>query len=334
MVTRVALLTVALFAAVVPTTAQAYWDLSPTGDPLIFAWSVTDADYAVAVCAPGASACTPVAGWTGGEYAPGETVPGTTFELTLDGVLAERSPVWQGRVQNTAPPTLSGTGFAGGEVAPVGGTWSGGWGDEVSSFGLAACATPQATGCVPLPAASACRPCIADPPQNTLPTSYYEGRGAVPPALTGRYLFATEFRLARDQRGRSLPVAALPPWSLRSVYDLQPARLRHSVSAPIGIGPAPVAPPSIAPPPAAPTVTLRERALRSKGRISVGRIACAAASCKVAVKVSGGGKKAYTKTFTAKKGVTAIIVPARRGKLTVRVHVDGNLITTGKVTAR
>jgi len=77
---------------------------------------------------------------------------------------------------------------------------------------------------------------------------------------------------------------------------------------------------------APPTVTLRARALRGNGRISVGRVTCAA-PCKVAVKVSGGGEKAYTTTFVA-NGTKAITAPVRRGKLTVRVHVDGKLLAS------
>ena len=44
--------------------------------------------------------------------------------------------------------------------------------------------------------------------------------------------------------------------------------------------------------------------------------------CKVAVKVSGGGKKAYTTTFVA-IGTKAITAPARRGKLDRPRPVDG-----------
>jgi hypothetical protein len=80
---------------------------------------------------------------------------------------------------------------------------------------------------------------------------------------------------------------------------------------------------------ARPVVTLRTRALRSKGRISVGRVTCEA-PCKVAVNVSGGGKKAYRTTFVA-HGTKAITVPARRGKLTVRVHVDGKLLASATI---
>jgi hypothetical protein len=83
----------------------------------------------------------------------------------------------------------------------------------------------------------------------------------------------------------------------------------------------------------APVVKLRSRALRSKGRISVGRVTCQF-RCKVAAKVSGGGKRAYTTTFVADSRGKAITAPARRGKLTVRVHVDGKLLANATVRAR
>jgi hypothetical protein len=51
------------------------------------------------------------------------------------------------------------------------------------------------------------------------------------------------------------------------------------------------------------------------------------------VKVSGGGRKARTTTFTV-AGRKAITTPVRRGKLTVRVHVDGKLAANGRVSAR
>jgi hypothetical protein len=327
---RLTLLASVLVAAVAPASAQAYWELSPTDDPLIFApIQVPGDDYTLKVCAPGGAACELVDEFTGPEYEPGETPAGTFFELWNNGVLEERSPEWKGRVTNTAPPTISGSVAVGGEVAPVGGTWSGGWANDRSTLSLVACMTPQGNACIGVPAADQCRPCVENPMRAQ---SSGEGPAAIPPALGGRYLLATESRWSVDVRGRGIPgIAASPLWAMQTAFNLRPASSRRAVSAPVG--PIVVRVPAVNQPPVAPTVTLRARALRSKGKLRVGRITCAT-SCTVSVKVSGGGKKASTTTFVAKPGVTAITTAVRRGKLTVRVHVDGKLLANAKVATR
>ncbi len=129
------------------------------------------------------------------------------------------------------------------------------------------------------------------------------------PEHLGRHLFVT-----RSHAGHHyLPFYSAVPGANRT-------------SGPYGPVTAPSSPTPVVRAVAPPTVTLRGRALRGKGRISVGRVTCAA-PCKVAVKVSGGGKKAYTTTFVA-NGTKAITAPARRGRLTVRVHVDGKLLAS------
>lgn len=332
---RLSLLAAVLAAAfLVPAAAQAHWELAADGHPRIAQGVPDPAD--LFVCPAGDAICTPVAwngtDWRGGTYDPGPTAVGTVFELrTAQGT--KRSPAWQGQVASTAPPSITGQLYGTGSAQPVAGTWTGGWGDDISSLHLSACLTPAGTGCVPLPQLQGCAvPCTTVADRTAVSIGAPAG---IPPALAGRYLVATDTRLPREQIGWPLPTPAL--WSMGFSYDLEPVSAVRSISAPVG----PLANPvtqqigdTVTPIVPAPAVTLRERALRSKGRISVGRITCAAAACKVALKVSGGGRKAYVATFAAKRGVTAITAPARRGKLTVRVHVDGKLLASGKVTAR
>lgn len=333
---RVALLT-ALVLAVVPATAQAYWELTPDGQPKITTSSLGPVeDFELSVCPPDGSACTPAAFTPDpirvGVYLPGETPVGTTFVIKhAASGLDERSPTWKGRMRPTAPPSISGNVATTHHVAPARATWVGGWGNETSEPYLVACTNPQATGCMYLPPAYACAvPCTTTPAKGSVVASG-NGLAALPPVLGGHHLFAVEQRLPADHRGWPVAGAVLLMWSFDYRFDVNPQDSWGvtTTSAPVTIAPTAIDPPPVA----APTVTLRKRALRSKGKLSVGRITCAAASCKVALKVSGGGKKAVTTTFLAKQGVTALTTPSRRGRLTVRVHVDGKLITTGKVKA-
>jgi hypothetical protein len=226
---------------------------------------------------------------------PGTTEPGTRFEVSVAGETYVDA-VWQGRLINVAPAALVGQPVIGSPVSVQPGSWTGGWAPPRTDGRPVICGTAQGTDCKVLE------------PGTMLGAEH-----------AGRFLFA---------------MSSGDGWSGElSTFDVK-SHFTKAYAGPYGPVVAAVSPP---PPPVAvpaPTVKLRERAVRSKGRISVGRITCAAVTCKVAVKVSGGGRKAYNTTFVAKKGVTAITAPVRRGKLTVRVHVDGKLITSGKVTAR
>jgi len=299
-----------------PAIAHANWELTSDGQPLIT--NLTGKPGQAFVCPPDGAACRPVAWNTvsfyfaAPSYAPGETPPGTTFELST--ATSERSPPWQGKLTAVQPPAIVGRPFASGIVKAAPGRWTGGWGDERGSSSILACVTAEGRGCVSLPASSGCEiPCV-EPKGSAGPAT---SLGAIPARMAGRFLLATESRRARDQRG--WPIAVTAPWSLDRVFNLE-RRAHHSVSAPVG----PIRPAS--------TVTLRRRALRADGRISVGRVACAV-RCRVIVKVTGGGERAYTKTFRV-TGAHAITVPYRSGNLRVRVGVDGTLLQTGRVIAR
>jgi hypothetical protein len=324
MLARSAFLLAVLIGLVAPTAAQAEWDLAPDGHPSITAGWFEPEQVELFVCPPGADACTPV-DWTNRDYQPGETAAGTTFEVRRPDGTTERSPAWQGQVRSVSAPTVSGRLFATGDALAHAGAWTGGWGDDMSWLSLYACGTAAGAECLPLPQIAGCPvPCETVKPQTSVS---YGGLAGIPAAFAGRYLFATETRIPRDQRGRPIAVPAL--WSPDWPSDLPPAGGLVSVSGPVG----PLGLPSkVVEPVSAPTVTLRTRALRSKGRLSIGRITCVQ-RCKVSLKVSGGRRKAKTSTFTV-TGTRALRIAPRRGKLTVRVHVDGKLLTRGRVTAR
>jgi hypothetical protein len=248
---------------------------------------------------------------------PGETAAGTVFEFEYDDGQVLRTSPWLGRATSVTPPTLSGSATVGGTVRGVAGTWSGGWEPEVLSSGvtfgdfskltLVACSAPAGGECWVLGQDGA-----KDTPLSE--------------RWAGWYLHVAEARHGRDT------VFALPGLTYPHRISPFPSRGVEAHSAPVQIPAAPPAPIAAVVTPKPPTVTLRSRALRTKGRISVGRVTCAV-PCRVTVKVSGGGKKAYTTTFVA-TGLKAITAPVRRGKLTVRVTVDGNLVKSGRMVAR
>lgn len=317
---RVALATV----AAVPATAQAYWDLTPDGHPRI-SMNVMPAKpdrVSIAVCPPGGADCTPVTR-TSGDYLPGETAVGTAFEIRVDDAVVSRSPAWQGRVAATAVPTISGKVEIGQDVRPLAGGWTGGWGDEYSRPDLLACATPEGTGCMMLPPASACpAPCFTNPDEGKSSPSGGD-TAALPPAVAGRYLIALDQRLPRDQSGWPLALRVPRTWTVLAIWNTSEwsSWMPTTVSAPVQIQVPP------------PIVALRQNAQRVKGQIRLGQIACRM-TCKVSMKVSGGKVKASTTTFTGARSKLLTTPPGRHGTLTVRVHIDGQLAKTGQVIAR
>lgn len=333
------LATAATLAAIMlfPTAAAAqsitpYAGMDLDGNPLL-SMSSSGVDFRAIhwrACPPGAGPCQELAG--NAFVAPGPTAPGTVFEayvLHNGAEVSARTPAWGEQVQSAGVPALSGELRVGGRVNVVPTSWTGGWdaaprteGAPRSGYAIAACSDTTGAQCF----------LIAED------KSVLDGF-KLQPRWAGRHLLAGEWR------GSGGFLAPAVGWLLPVPMTLE--RLRGGQPTPYGTalgtrgrlseltGPVAADPKleNAQPAPNAPTVTLRSRALRSKGGISVGRITCAQ-TCKVAVKVSGGGKKAYTATLTAKPGVTVITAPVRRGKLTVRVHVDGKLIASGKVTAR
>jgi len=328
MVMRALLAIVLSSSLALPAVAQANWELAPDGHPLITQGSLADSD--VYVCPPD-DACAPV-NWNGERgdgktYAPGATTAGTVFELRTVGD-SERSRPWQGRVQSTAPPTIAGQLVVTGSAQPVAGTWTGGWGDEISGLDLAACFNADGTNCFSVPQAQGCpAPCETVSPGTAVSSG---GLGGLPRVLSGRYLLATETRLPLDRRGWPVPIPA--PWGMSQAFDLPAPSTLHVRSTPAGRLPVPERSGVTGRPPGDPTVKLRARALRRAGRLLLGRVTCPA-TCRVAIRVSGGGRRSSTRSWTG-SGVMAITAPVRRGRLSVRVRVDGKLLTSARVRTR
>ena len=269
-------------------------------------------------CADGGAVCEPLAvlrhDWAGNRYGgaePGATAAGTVFELVVerDGeTLTRRTPVWRGPPV-AAPPTLSGTPIAGETVRVTPGEVSGGWASpNVVSTSIVACTEPAGGVC----------------------HLYAYGPSAqIGEGLVGWYLFAAQSWQSGNNGVSWIPEAAPPTWGPFPSG-------RSAALGPVCCAP-PVATPeaqSVRPPVAAkrPTASVRARALRRNGKLIVGRVRCET-RCTVALKVSGGNRRALHRTFVA-TGAKALTVPVRHGKLKVRVVVDGSLVASGTVRAR
>ncbi|MDQ8045860.1 MAG: hypothetical protein AAGC46_05505 [Solirubrobacteraceae bacterium] len=145
-----------LVAGLLPATAgaqtlisQRYYDAA--GNPQ----AIANIAYVNAPSDPVWRTCTPECGDAspGHTIAPGPTPAGTVFEAqsTADGVVSTaRTPAWQGQLTNTAPPVVHGDVRVGGVVWAEGGTWTGGWGDDVHGLRLLACPDATTTTCVPI----------------------------------------------------------------------------------------------------------------------------------------------------------------------------------------
>jgi hypothetical protein len=121
---------------------------------------------------------------------------------------------------------------------------------------------------------------------------------------------------------------AIPPYALSDLPPVTRFAARSATVGPVAPavtpGPAPVAASRIAP-----SASLRARPRREHGRLTVGTVTCAD-RCIVSLKVSGGGHRAY-RTSLPVQGTQRLTMPVRRGALSIRVVVDGKLVTTGRV---
>ncbi len=249
---------------------------------------------------------------------PGAVPAGTTFEALYEsgGVQkTARTPAWTGPMTPVSPPALVGDLVVGGSYQLRRATWTGGWAPSTSvhengGAGLYACPTPQGGQCWAV-------------------ISGLERRWA------GWYLFVNDMRWG----GRPFEsTVAGTIWTLPRNFEWTPGIRPTSVgSAPYGpvccVTPAAARQPVVEPPAASrPLVTIRARAVRRAGRLVVGRAACAT-RCTLQLTVVGGGRKAIRRTLRV-TGARDLVVPARRGRLSVRVVVDGKLIASGTAVAR
>jgi hypothetical protein len=270
------------------------------------------------VCEPlPASADVPVR--NGRVASPGETPAGTVFEAvaTKDGVETKvRTRPWQGRLTWTVSPTLQGEAAVGRTVTAAPGTSGGGWGQDWQS---------PAFSNAPRDRIYACR----EPTGGDCWLIAYGTSVALEPRWAGWYLFA-------EQNG---PTSI--PWCVSILGCAVSVAL---AAPPVHIGPqpgqtaalsAPFGPVAAAPVPApretkAPAASIRTRAVRRNGRLLVGRVSCETRRS-VQLKVSGGGRRAVQRTLSV-TGVKSLTIPVRRGKLKVRVVVDGKLLASGRTT--
>jgi hypothetical protein len=302
------------------------------GDP--FVWAMVAPDEAGIVewrrCADGGPVCEPIAGSAsehGSVVEAGETAAGTVFEAvhTKDGVESTaRTRAWQGRVTSLAAPALQGEPLIGKTVTVAAGSWSGGWEPDgrpdAVEHSIFACQAPTGGDCWQL---SYGPTVVLDARWNGWYLLAQEARFPEYPEHTGLCPPSTIGRLSG-----CVPISLRPPLPAHvGTHAGQTVRL----SAPLG----PVVPPKFPAtvrPVKAPSASIRARALRSKGQLLVGRVSCET-RCTVALKVSGGGRRAVYTTLSV-TGAKALTVPVRHGKLRVRVTVDGRLVTSGPTIAR
>jgi hypothetical protein len=233
--------------------------------------------------------------------------PGDVFEgrWTKDGdvVSSGRTKPWIGPATPTGAPTVQGTAIVGSTITAVAGTWVGGWSDTWRGgvgTELVACRSAAGTDCRRL--------------------------GGAPETVSasdvGGYLFAMSSYGSGFSSGPVPPMPPPPP-----IFPaIGPNTAVFSASPPLGPI-VPVAKPEVAPP----TATLRSRALRRNHQLSLARVTCAAA-CKVKLTVTGGGKT-LRRTLSV-TGTKALTIPPRRGRLKVKVVVDGKTLASGFSRAR
>lgn len=314
---------VLLIALAWPTAAHASdgrWQLTPTGDPVLW---ISQIHY-VRMQAPGHpewricppnEACRPIGG-TENWVEPGETAPGTVFEsdfIDATGTKTERSPAWQGRVALVAPPGIAGDLRVGGSARPTPASWSGGWGDELGTPLVYACPGIGRTNCELLAGSGGF-------------SVYGTGERALLDRHAGWYVYAIEYRSARDRDPMGPLASPLPP----GPAPLPAASALLAVSEPAG----PVAAPqTIAE--QGPIVTLRRSAVRRGARVTVARLFCAA-RCAVKLSVSDG-RRTLRRTLHVRGSVPLSILHGKRLRpslLRVRVSVDGRQVAAGRVRLR
>jgi hypothetical protein len=119
--------------------------------------------------------------WSGdgadrGRVEPGDTLPGTRFELVVDYRGRESralSRTWQGRLRAVTPPALEGTVAVGSRVRVRPARWRGGWRERNASreLRIEACRAPELVECEVLAAPEQ----IAETDASVVISRYYSG---------------------------------------------------------------------------------------------------------------------------------------------------------------
>jgi len=283
----------------------------------VWAWSGTVVGWAR--CPAGGAPCEPLPvtrnDWNPDGFAgarPGETAPGTVFEATIDRggeIITARTPAWEGTLE-AAPPTLEGDPTVGATVRAVPGASQGGWatGRKVQTS-IYACRDQGGGECQKL-------------------TRFTDGASevVVDARYAGWYLSAAQWWGSGNNGVTFIPEAPDPgPFVPGEAIGARSAALGPVCCAAAPDVPvATLSPAPVVTAPRPPHAAIRARATRAHGRLIVGRVTC---SCTVRVKVSGGGRRAITRTLVV-RGAQSLAVPVRRGKFRVRVTVDGQLIVS------
>jgi hypothetical protein len=293
-----------------------HWEATMTeaGEPTLGVWptyGTLGGEVAVFRCPAGAAECDgqplPVSAVKPEllSVALGSPASGDSFEARLSKagkvVTTIRTPAWRGVPAVVRAPTLIGKPIVGHRVRMTLGTWTGGWDAgwpggwrNDASNAVVVCRTKAGAGCVLL-------------------ARSYDPKPPLDAGYAGRYLFA----LSRIYFWNGWVSAQLaPPYP---IGDLKPSPVT-TISAPLG--------PIVTP---APSASIRARALRGHGRMSVGRVTCRV-RCAVRLTVSGGGKT-VRRTLTV-TGTRALTIAPRRGRLHVKVVVDGKTLASGFSRAR
>ncbi len=265
----------------------------PSGGPGSVAWSMCPVDGAPCFAAGAAQTLT-----------VGQTAPGTVIVANgvWDGQPIALRATWLGTVTAAAPPVLHGRAIVGTQVQGSGGSWLGGWGDDLSAVRVQACRTRDARNCQTLTTGDL----VTGEPTN--------GPSTVTARFTGWYLFAVDIRAAREV------VPVIRP-AIKSIGPLPPVGPGQTVSFSAPVGPV-----------VGPNAALRRRALYRDGRPQLGTVRCPVVRCTAVVRVRRG---AVTRTRTMRVTGTEAIAPRLRmrpGVWRVAVTIDGGPAAQRRVT--
>jgi hypothetical protein len=252
----------------------------------------------------------------------GSSPPGTVFVATAveGGQTASATSVpYQGPVAATVGPKVGGELRVGARVRPIAGRWSGGWGSEFSLIQLQVCSTPGGGNCV----------VIAD--DHSL---RFSDGAVLRPSDCGKYLRATDRRLGRDTV--SPAVLMVPP-----VPDPPGGNVAATIVGPIAAadGKSDCGPGAElqSTPRSVDRFSLFAAPVRSKGRLEFGKVSCLS-RCEVRLTVRQRRRVIRFSRFFGNAKLQTLVLSRRqsrrlkRGKATVTVRIDGQLVAKRRVT--
>jgi hypothetical protein len=270
-----------------------------------WSWSICDAT--------GAN-CSPFA--TGRNVEFPAAPAGSTFRALANDGPSALSPVWNGPLQQAAPPSVTGAIEANSLVTPLPAAWSGGWtGDEGDFTQLAACATSDGRECTSLTDREFGGECA-------------HGGTVLDPIFTGSYLRVASFVTGPApifaEVGHSTPYDKQgwqpgPRTAAAMLGKIGPAR--HPRTEPCG------------PPPLDPRVSPREPIpVRSAfiTRVGLARVRCWADPCQAVLRAQHGRAIRVKRLAWERHGRWEIAIPpatvVRRGKVRYTLTIDGELL--------